>query len=92
MCNTLAEMKTLTVRLPESLVAQLDAESRARNISRSDLVRERLEAGEGYSARESSTFDRIADLVGSVDELPADLSSRKKHYLKATGYGRKRHR
>jgi hypothetical protein len=36
--------------------------------------------------------DAIADLVGSVDGLPADLSERKKRYLKATGYGRKRAR
>lgn len=34
----------------------------------------------------------IADLAGSVDALPADLSERKKEYLKATGYGRKRAR
>ena len=32
----------------------------------------------------------IADLIGSVDGLPADLSTRKKRYLRATGYGRKR--
>ena len=34
----------------------------------------------------------IADLIGSVDGLPADLSARKKSRLKATGYGRKRPR
>jgi hypothetical protein len=31
----------------------------------------------------------VADLAGSVKGLPADLSMRKKAYLKATGYGRK---
>jgi hypothetical protein len=35
-------------------------------------------------------LDAIADLIGSVAGLPADLSARKKHYLKATGYGQKR--
>ena len=35
---------------------------------------------------------KLADLVGSVDGLPADLASRKKHYLGAFGYGRKRSR
>ena len=86
-------MKTVTVRLPESVVAEIDAESRRRRISKSDVVRERLEAGAGYgSSRGSGAFDRIADLVGSVDALPPDLSVRKKHYLKATGYGRKRPR
>lgn len=34
----------------------------------------------------------IADLIGSVDGLPADLSARTKHYLRSTGYGRKRSR
>jgi hypothetical protein len=80
-------MKTLTVRLPEALVAQLDAESRRRRISRSDVVRERLRPPSGR--RRSAPLDGILDLIGSVDGLPADLSARKKHYLKATGYGRK---
>jgi hypothetical protein len=34
----------------------------------------------------------IADVVGAVDGLPADLSERKKHYLKIWGYGRDRPR
>ncbi len=82
-------MKSLTVRLPDVLLAQLDAESRERKVSRSDVVRERLEAATGWS-RPRFAFDVIADLVGSVDDLPADLSARKKEYLKDTGYGRKR--
>jgi len=36
--------------------------------------------------------DAIADLIGSVDGLPADLSARRKKHLEATGYGRKRPR
>jgi hypothetical protein len=32
----------------------------------------------------------ISDFIGSVVGLPADLSARKKRYLRATGYGRKR--
>ena len=82
-------MKTLTVRLPEPLVAQIDAESRERKISRSDVVRERLQAATG-SRRGSAALDGIADLIGSVQGLPADVSSRRKHYLEATGYGRTR--
>ena len=83
-------MKTLTVRLPEQLVAQIEAESRERRLSKSDVVRERLTTAS--NERADSTYDAIADLVGSVKGLPADLSARKKHYLKTTGYGRKRHR
>jgi hypothetical protein len=32
----------------------------------------------------------IADLAGAVDGLPADLSTRKKYYLRKWGYGRNR--
>jgi hypothetical protein len=85
-------VKTVTVRLPESLAAQIDAEARRRRMSKSDVVRERLEAGAGYGTRTSSTIEHISDLVGSVDGLPPDMSGRKKHYLQTTGYGRKRTR
>jgi Arc/MetJ-type ribon-helix-helix transcriptional regulator len=83
-------MKTLTVRLPEPLVADIEAESRERKISKSDVVRERLRAASGSAQRQAPTLAAIADLIGSVDGLPVDLSTRKKQYLRVTGYGRKR--
>lgn len=83
-------MKPLTVRLPERLVAEIEAESRERQISKSDVVRERLQHAGRPTQRPAASLDTIADLIGSVDGLPDDLSTRKKHYLKATGYGRKR--
>jgi Arc/MetJ-type ribon-helix-helix transcriptional regulator len=85
-------MKTLTVRLPESLVAEIEAESHGRKCSKSDIVRERLQRAGRPTRRQSTPLDAIADLIGSVDGLPADLSARKKRYLKATGYGQKRTR
>ena len=85
-------MKTLTVRLPEPLVADIEAESRTRRISKSDVVRERLQLATGPERRQPAALDAIADLIGSVDGLPADLSTQKKHYLHSTGYGRKRPR
>jgi Arc/MetJ-type ribon-helix-helix transcriptional regulator len=85
-------MKTLTVRLPEALVAQIEAESRRRNLSKSDVVRERLTGAEGSRRRQPASLDAIADLIGSVDGLPRDLSARTKTYLKSTGYGEKRAR
>jgi Arc/MetJ-type ribon-helix-helix transcriptional regulator len=81
-------MKTLTVRLPEVVVAQIEAESRRRKLSKSDVVRERLTAAE-RSRRRKPVLDAIADVVGSIDGLPRDLSARAKKYLKSTGYGRK---
>jgi Arc/MetJ-type ribon-helix-helix transcriptional regulator len=85
-------MKTLTVRLPESLVAQIEAESRRRRISKSDVVRERLAQAPRARETRPATLDAIADLIGSVDGLPPDMSARKKSYLKSTGYGVKRPR
>lgn len=76
-------MKTLTVRLPDTLVAQIEAESHRRRVSKSDIVRERLSRdvpGQGAPAS-------IADIIGSVDGLPTDLSARKKKHLKSSGYG-----
>jgi hypothetical protein len=82
-------MKNITVRLPEALVAEIETESRTRRVSKSDVVRERLTSN---PRQPPTSFETIADLVGSVDGLPADLSANVKHYLKATGYGVKRSR
>ena len=84
-------MKTLTVRLPEPLVADIEAESRGRQISKSDVVRERLERAP-RKRRRAASLNAIADLIGSVGGLPADLTARKKEYLRDTGYGQKRSR
>jgi Arc/MetJ-type ribon-helix-helix transcriptional regulator len=85
-------MKTLTVRLPGPLVAEIEAESRERKCSKSDIVRERLRRATQPKRRYSSPLEAIADVIGSVDGLPTDLSTRKKRYLQATGYGQKRPR
>ena len=85
-------MKTLTVRLPDTLAGEIEAESRERGLSKSDVVRERLIRAPPADRERPASYERIADLIGSVDGLPPDLSARKKDYLKAMGYGRKRHR
>jgi len=83
-------MKTLTVRLPEALVAEIERESQVRRVSKSDVVRERLSRarnGAGGSMR-----DLVGDLIGSVGRLPADLSSKKKKYLPELIRAEKHHR
>jgi hypothetical protein len=80
-------MKTLTVRLPEPLAAEIEAESRARRLSKSDIVRERLQRAPAPAS--DDPLASIRDLIGSVDGGPPDLSERKKHYLRAWGFGRK---
>jgi len=69
-------MKILTVRLPDALVAEIEAEARRRMIAKSDVVRERLTRPP--SKRSAAALDAIADLVGSVEGLAADLSGSKK--------------
>jgi len=82
-------MKILTVRLPERLVADIEAESQQRKVSKSDVIRERLQPARRKS---SSHLSAIVDLVGSVRGLPSDLSAKKKERLVATSYGKKRPR
>lgn len=82
-------MKTLTVRLPEPLVADIEAEARERNVAKSDVVRQRLERKSHKRGRRDS-LHAITDLIGSVDGLPSDLAGRKKEYLRKSRYGRKR--
>ena len=84
-------MKTLTVRLPDSVVAEIETAARARNVTKSDVIRERLSAPSTTADQRPPTLQAIAHLIGSVRGLPADLSANKKKYLKA-GYGRKRPR
>ncbi len=85
-------MRTLTVRLPDALAAEIESESHRRKLTKSDVVRERL-AGAGNSGRRHpALLDAIADVIGSIDGLPGDLSARTKSYLKSTGYGGKRAR
>ncbi len=81
-------MKTIVVRVPERMAAEIEAESRQRRISKSDVVRERLERTE--PPKRPASLEAIADLIGAADDLPSDLSARKKYYLKKTGYGRNR--
>jgi Arc/MetJ-type ribon-helix-helix transcriptional regulator len=76
-------MKTITVRLSEWLAAEIETESRLRKISKSEVVRQRLQLAAGPAGNRNAPLPGIADLIGSVDGLPADLSARKKHYLKA---------
>jgi Arc/MetJ-type ribon-helix-helix transcriptional regulator len=85
-------VKTLTVRLPEQLVSEIEAESRGRKMSKSDVVRERLSRPSASRSHRRGPLDAIADLIGSIDKLPKDLSAQRKRYLKTMRYGRKRSR
>ena len=79
-------MKTLTVKLPDHLFFEITGQARARNISKSDVVRERLtqQARPLTRRHRGSLWSRIEDVVIDSKVLPPDLSANKKH-LK--GYG-----
>jgi hypothetical protein len=79
------ESKMLNVRLPAAMAADIEAESLQRGVSKSTVVRERIEKG---SERKGSALALVADLIGPIEGLPTDLSSRTKHYLRTTGYGK----
>ena len=89
-------MKTLTIRLPDSLVAEIESESQSRNISKSDVVRERLRqaahASEGGSMREA-----IGDILekswsAKIPSGPPRFRSLKKQRLAEIIRAKKLHR
>jgi predicted transcriptional regulator len=78
-------MKTLSLKVPESLLEKLDAAASKRGESRSALLREAIEtviAPEGH-VPDGSCLDLAKDLAGCV-RGPEDLSFNKK---RMDGYG-----
>jgi hypothetical protein len=76
-------VKTLTVRLPDTLVSEIEQESKSRRLSKSDVVRERLRQPHRVAGKPGTMREMIGGLIGSVGGLPADLSRNKKKYLPA---------
>lgn len=79
-------VKTLTLKLPDALFAEIANDAKARNVSKSQVVRERL-AHSRAGANQGSLWSRMEDLVIEADLLPADLSSNKAHLKR---YGKNR--
>jgi hypothetical protein len=79
-------MKTLTIKLPDALFAEIAGAAQARNVPKSEIVRERL-ARKPITSKRASLWSSMEDLVIEEDTLPTDLSSNRKH-LK--GYGKNR--
>jgi hypothetical protein len=81
-------VKTLTIKVSEDLLAEIAGDAAARNVSRSQVIRERLTRQPAAARRrKASLWSRMEDLVITEDSLPRDLSSNKSH-LK--NYGRNR--
>ena len=74
-------MRTISVKLPDSLFAQLGKESKTKRMTESQLVREGLEKGldEQPAAGAVSCYDLARDLAGAVKGLPRDLADNPKY-------------
>lgn len=82
-------MKTLTIKVPDTLFAEIVTAANTRKVSKSEIVRERLTRNADPKDTKQSLWSRMEDLVIESDSLPKDLSSNKAH-LK--NYGKKHSR
>lgn len=83
-------MKTMTIKVPDEVFAEIANAAAIRKVSKSEIIRERLlRKSSAAPAKKSSLWSRMEDLVISRDSLPTDLSSNKEHLR---GYGEKRPR
>lgn len=81
-------MKTLTIKVPDALFAEITAAAQTRQVSRSEIIRERLTRHlVPEQGTKQSLWSRMQDLVIDDDSLPTDLSSNKAHL---DGYGQQR--
>jgi predicted transcriptional regulator len=80
-------MRTISVKLPDQLLSQLDRVAKARRVTKSSLVRESLEKGlhEQPPAGAVSCYGLARDLAGTVKGLPKDLADNPKYM---EGFGR----
>jgi predicted transcriptional regulator len=77
-------MRTISLRLPEDLLTQLDTEAKARRSTKSRLVRESLERTLRKPSRAASCYDLARDLAGKAKGLPKDLATNPK-YMRGFG-------
>ncbi|MCC6209586.1 MAG: ribbon-helix-helix protein, CopG family [Burkholderiales bacterium] len=79
-------LRAVSIKLQDRLLAEIEAAARARRVTRSEIVRERLARAESPGG---SVWDRMRDLVIEDDRAPADLAS---NPARMRGYGRSRPR
>jgi Ribbon-helix-helix protein, copG family len=76
-------MRTISLKLPDDLLAQLADQAKARRVTKSALVREGL-AKVLHAQSPSSCYDLAVDLAGKLKGLPEDLADHPK-YLEGFG-------
>jgi predicted transcriptional regulator len=72
-------MQTISLKLPDDLLADLEREAKARHVTKSVLVRQSLETALRRRRRAASCFDLAQDLAGSLKKLPRDLAHNPKY-------------
>jgi len=79
-------MQTISLKLPEALLAALEKESRLRRMNKSALVRAALERelASAKARKKPSCYDLARDLAGSLQGLPKDIATNPK-YLQGFG-------
>jgi Arc/MetJ-type ribon-helix-helix transcriptional regulator len=79
-------MQTISLKLPDSLLARLEEESHLRRTNKSALIRAALERelAPKKTGKESSCYDLARDLAGSIKGLPKDIATNPK-YMKGFG-------
>lgn len=80
-------MKPLTIRLADEVMSELEKDAETRNTTVSNVVRECIAGYQAKRKKPADTMSLIEDLVGSVGDLPQDMSVNTKQYLKKSGYG-----
>ncbi len=79
-------MQTISLKLPDDLLAQLDSEANARGMTKSGFVRDSIEKAlrKTSPGAAGSCYELACDLAGSVRGLPKDLAENPK-YMKGFG-------
>ncbi len=74
-------MRTISLKLPDALLARLEEESNLRHTSKSALVRAALERelSTERAREEPSCYDVARDLAGSIKGLPKDIATNPKY-------------
>ena len=74
-------VRTISLKLPDELLAKLTDQAKARRITKSSLIRESLRETlhKQPSGRTASCYDVAADLAGTLKGLPEDLTDDQKY-------------
>ena len=80
-------VRTISLKLPDDILVELDNEAKARRVTKSWLVRESLEKAlrKPSPAAAVSCYDLARDLAGTVKGLPEDLADNSEYMQ---GFGR----